>query len=46
MKQLVILFGLTLAGLAIGVRADKASGQSTQKEVTMTARGTFEVKVN
>src|SRR5215510_5756497 len=45
MKQLVILFGLTLAGLAISGRGDQVPGKSTLKEVTMTARGTFEVKV-
>jgi Protein of unknown function (DUF3224) len=45
MKQLVILFGLTLAGLAIWVRADVRDGESNQKETTMTARGTFDVKV-
>lgn len=45
MKQLVILFGLTLAGLAICVRADVRDGESKQKEATMTARGTFDVKV-
>jgi Protein of unknown function (DUF3224) len=45
MKQLVILFGLTLAGLAVFARADEGASESTQKEATMTARGTFEVKV-
>jgi uncharacterized protein DUF3224 len=44
----VILFGLTLAGLYICVRADVSAGASNQKgqkETTMTARGTFDVKV-
>jgi hypothetical protein len=45
MKQFVILFGLTLAGLAICVQADVRDGASKQKETTMTARGTFDVKV-
>ncbi len=45
MKQFMILFGLTLAGLAICVRADVMDGASKQKEKTMTARGTFDVKV-
>jgi hypothetical protein len=45
MKQLVILFGLTLAGLVICVRADVRDGAFKQKEATMTARGTFDVKV-
>jgi hypothetical protein len=45
MKQLVILFGLTLAGLAICVRADVKDGASKRKEKIMTARGTFDVKV-
>jgi hypothetical protein len=45
MKQLVILFGLTFACLTVWVRADEGAGESTQKETTMTARGTFDVKV-
>lgn len=45
MKQLVILFGLILAGLTVCDRADVRAGDSTQKEATMTARGTFDVKV-
>lgn len=45
MKQLVILFGLTLAGLAVCVRADVRDGFTKQKEAPMTARGTFDVKV-
>jgi hypothetical protein len=45
MKQLVILFGLTFACLTVCVRADEGAGESTQKETTMTARGTFDVKV-
>src|SRR5215510_2408412 len=45
MKQLMILFGLTLAILTISAQADHAAGQSILKEVPMTARGTFEVKV-
>jgi hypothetical protein len=44
-KTLLILLGLTLAGLAISARADAGASESIQKEVTMTARGTFEVKV-
>jgi hypothetical protein len=44
-KTLVIVLGLTLAGLAISVRADAGASESIQKEVTMTARGTFEVKM-
>jgi hypothetical protein len=31
--------------LAISARADEGTGESIQKEVTMTARGTFEVKM-
>src|SRR5262249_32744929 len=45
MKQLLILFGLTLAGLAVCARADVGASESTKKEATMTARGTFDVKV-
>ena len=45
MKQLVILFGLTLAGLTVCARANVRAGESIQKEATMTARGTFDVKV-
>ena len=45
MKTLMIVLGLTLAGLAISVRADAGASESIQKEVTMTARGTFEVKM-
>ena len=45
MKRLVIFFGLTLTGLAICVRADVRNGEFKQKEATMTARGTFDVKV-
>jgi len=45
MKQLVILFGLTLAGLAVCAKADEGASRSNQKEAPMTARGTFEVKV-
>jgi hypothetical protein len=44
MKQLVILFGLTLAGLAVCARADEGASESTQKEAPMTARGTFDVR--
>jgi Flp pilus assembly protein TadG len=44
-KTLTILFGLTLAALAVGVRADQGRSKSSKKEVTMTAQGTFEVKV-
>ena len=45
MKTLAIVLGLTLAGLAISVRAGAVESESIQKEVTMTARGTFEVKM-
>ena len=45
MKTRIILFGLTLAVLAIGVRADQERSKSNKKEVAMTAQGTFEVKV-
>ena len=45
MKTLMILFGLSLIVLAVGVRADQGQSKSSKKEVTMTARGTFEVKV-
>ena len=47
MKTLIILFGLTLAALAVGVRADQGRSKSSKKEatMTMTAQGTFEVKV-
>ena len=45
MKTLAIVLGLTLACLAISVRADAGASESIQKEVTMTARGTFEVKM-
>jgi hypothetical protein len=44
-KTLAIALGLTLAGLAISVRADMGASEAIQKEVTMTARGTFEVKM-
>jgi len=44
-KTLAIVLGLILAGLAISVRADAGASESIQKEVTMTARGTFEVKM-
>ena len=45
MKQLVIFFGLILAGLTICVRAGVKDDESRHKETTMTARGTFDVKV-
>ena len=45
MKTLMIVLGLTLAGVAISVRADAGASECIQKEVTMTARGTFEVKM-
>ena len=45
MKTLTVVLGLTLAGLAIGVRADAGASEAIQKEATMTARGTFEVKM-
>jgi hypothetical protein len=44
-KTLAIVLGLTLAGLAISVCSDAGASESIQKEVTMTARGTFEVKM-
>jgi hypothetical protein len=44
-KTHLIYFGLTLAVLAVGVRADQERSKSSKKEVTMTAQGTFEVKV-
>jgi hypothetical protein len=44
-KTLAIVLGLTLAGLAISVRVDTGASEAIQKEVTMTARGTFEVKM-
>lgn len=45
MKTLAIVLGLTLAGLAISVRAEAGTSEAIQKEVTMTARGTFDVKM-
>lgn len=45
MKQLVILFGLTLVGLAVYAQGDGMDSESTQKEAIVTARGTFDVKV-
>jgi hypothetical protein len=45
MKQPAILFGVILACLSICVGVDKRSGEFNQKESTMTARGTFDVKV-
>ena len=45
MKRLAILFGLTLACVTVCVLAGDGAGESTQKETTMTARGTFDVKV-
>jgi Protein of unknown function (DUF3224) len=45
MKQLVILLALTLVSLTVCVRAEIVTDQSTQEETTMTARGTFDVKV-
>ena len=45
MKTLAILLGLTLTGLAISARAVAGANESIQKEATMTARGTFEVKI-
>jgi hypothetical protein len=46
MKTLAIVLGLTLAGMAISLRADAGASESIQKAVTtMTARGTFEVKM-
>lgn len=45
MKQLVIIVAMVLAGFAISARADQAAGKSIKKESTMTARGTFDVKV-
>jgi hypothetical protein len=45
MKTTIILLGLALAGLSIGTRSDAKAGASIEKEVTMIARGTFEVKM-
>lgn len=45
MKTLAIVLGLTLASLVISVQADAGASESIQKEVTMTARGTFAVKM-
>jgi Protein of unknown function (DUF3224) len=45
MKQLVILFGLALAGLAVCARTVEGTNEFTQKGAPMTARGTFDVKV-
>jgi hypothetical protein len=42
-KTPAIVLGFALA--IIGARADAGASESIQKEVTMTARGTFEVKV-
>jgi len=44
-KTLVLLLGLTLTGLVISAQAEAGASESIQKEVTMTARGTFEVKI-
>jgi Protein of unknown function (DUF3224) len=44
-KQLMIIFALAMAGFVVGARADQTTGKSIQKESTMTARGTFDVKV-
>jgi hypothetical protein len=45
MKHLLLLFVLSLAGLAIGAQSDKKPAESNQKGTTMTAQGTFDVKV-
>jgi len=45
MKKLLTVFSLTLAGLAVSARADHTANKPNLKEVTMTAQGTFEVKV-
>src|SRR4030095_8734605 len=45
MKHLEVLIGLTLAFATVCVRANKKGGESTQMKKTMTARGTFDVKV-
>jgi hypothetical protein len=45
MKQVIIFIGLFIACLALGVRADVPAGKSFRKEATMSARGTFDVKV-
>jgi len=45
MKQVIILLGLFIACLAIGARADVPADKSIRKEATMTASGTFDVKV-
>src|SRR5262245_23622592 len=45
MKLFVIILGLNLSLLYVLARADKPANEFTQKGKTMTARGTFEVKV-
>ena len=45
MKLFVIIFGLNLSLLSVLARADKPANEFTQKGKTMTARGTFEVKI-
>lgn len=45
MKHLVIVLGLTLTGLFAIAEASGQTATSNQKEATMTARGTFEVKI-
>jgi Protein of unknown function (DUF3224) len=45
MKRLVIPFVLAIAFLTVYIRADERVSASAQTEKTMTARGTFNVKV-
>ncbi len=45
MNHLVILLGLTLAGLGLCARAEGEISEPVQRGATMTARGTFDVKV-
>jgi hypothetical protein len=45
MKRLVALFALTLSGLSACDRLAASVLESTQQEKTMTAKGTFDVKV-
>jgi Protein of unknown function (DUF3224) len=44
-KTVAIVLGLALAGLAISDHADTGACETIKKEVTMTARGSFEVKI-
>ena len=45
MKLIVILFGLSFAGLAVSARTGEDASEFYQKGIKMTARGTFDVKV-